>query len=196
MLENVWTKFSDAISSQVWFQELKSKWEQLDSSQQTKVKFGSAAVAMLTVVGIILSFGLNSLSLKNELKNKRELLKLLSQANEEIKTNSNESDSNASKFQTIQWKKHIETLITQQMINPTQLEWKDEKRIASQNPSQLETWLEFKLNEIELRQLVKLSIILETNQPPLKVRSLIVDSSRNKGKVMASFAVSGFEVKP
>lgn len=196
MLDNFWTKISDSIASQVWFQELKSKWEQLDSSQQTKVKFGSAGAAILAVFGIILSFGLNSLSLKNELKNKRDLLTLLAQANDEIKSTVNDSDSTSTQSQTVQWKKHIETLTSQLLINPSQIEWKEEKRIASQNPTQLETWLEFKLSEIELRQLVKLCITLETNQPPLKVRSLIIDSSRNKGKVLASFAVSGFEVKP
>lgn len=193
MFDNVWTKLSESIASQVWFQELKTKWDQLDSAQQSMAKIGGVITGVLAVIGVLVSFGLSAHGLKQDLKNKRELLKLLSQMSEESKPSSTESEASA---QTLQWKKEIESITSRLMINTSQIEWKDEKRIASQNPAQLETWLEFKLNDIELRQLVKLSVAIETHQPPLKVRALNVDSSRSKGKVLATFSVSGFEVKP
>lgn len=134
------------------------------------------------------------MNLKKDIAYKNDILKLLVQANEEIKSTGS-TDSNGA-GQMIQWKKQLDILFGMQSVNPAQVEWVEEKRISSNDPNHVETWVEFKLKDIELKQLVRLSVGIETHQPPLKIRLLEVDSTKTKGRIIAHFAVSGFEVKP
>lgn len=133
------TRMMEFLSTQAWFQELKTKWDGLDSTQQLYMKAGSAGAAALSLLGIIIGFGVSSYQLKNEFRDKQELLKLLSQAVDEIKPQSGDSDATATQAQGVQWKRQLEALFSSVAISTPQVEWKEEKRLASSNPSQLET---------------------------------------------------------
>src|ERR1700687_192900 len=79
-------KVSEWLNEQIWFQQLKVKWEELDPQSRIYLQFAAAGGAVLITVFALFSFYWNVHTTRQELINKSELLSMVSSATDELRT--------------------------------------------------------------------------------------------------------------
>ena len=130
------SSLSDRITEQEAFQQLKSKWEELDPQSKTYLRFLIGGVVGVSVIFFSLNFIWSVHSLKSEVSEKTELLSILQNANDELKrlkdlTSSLSSESKA----TGPWAPYFETLASSAGIEKTALNSSPEKAGAPHDMS-------------------------------------------------------------
>src|ERR1700722_1925447 len=76
---------TDFLNEQLWFQQAKAKWEELDPQSRGYLKVAAFAGGSLTVLLTLFSFLWSVHSLKSEVADKTEILTMIQNANEELR---------------------------------------------------------------------------------------------------------------
>jgi hypothetical protein len=187
----------DKIQEQAWFQQLRSKWDELDAQSKSYLQWAGGAGSILLVGWIFLGTAWNVHSIRSEIAEKEELLALLQSANEEMGELKEQIPSVAtggtSAAQPI--KDYLSGLATQINVPAASLELSNEK-VGSPREGSKETLAQVTLKKINVRQLVKFIFQMENGSRPMKLRNLeVATQSDESGYLDATLQVSAFAIK-
>ena len=208
-LSNLGTKISDWLSDQTWYQQLKAKWEELDSQSRLYLKIVAAAISALTVL-IVLSvswFGVRSQ--KKELADKNDLIHMIQSANDELRrlrdSNAALGGASADGQDPGPWSGYFEMQADNSGIDRTKLAVSPEtpapsapgsNKNATAETTTKESLMDITLKKVNVKQLAKFAFFVENGGRPVKLRSLTVDAEADEsGYLNATLAVSGFSFK-
>jgi hypothetical protein len=186
-------KVSDKIQEQGWFQQLKAKWDELDPQKRFYIQIGTMGGGLLLILIIGFSFVFSVRSLRSELAHKIELRAMIQNATEELNrlrvsshpTNSGEPSN---------YQATVKASAANVGIDESLVEFGPEKAGTS-SPTAKETLVEVKLKKLNVRQLVRYAVDLETNNLPIKVRSMAIDAEDPEGYLVARMSLSVFELQ-
>lgn len=205
-ISQFFSSIGEKIAEMGWFQQLRSKWEELDP--QSRGYLRSAAV----VGGILLALGLVTLSiwrvesLKTELNEKTELLTMIQNASDELRRLQDSGFSRLDEESAGPWAPYIESQAQSAGIDRTSLTVGEEKPAQApttggrgkgsslKEPAFQESLIEVSLKKINVKQLVRFAHGIEQGRRPVKVRSLNIETQPDlSGYLNATLAVSAFK---
>ncbi|MGK5087690.1 hypothetical protein WDW86_09040 [Bdellovibrionota bacterium FG-2] len=189
------SSISDRISEQEAFQQLKSKWEELDSQSKTYLKFLLGGIFAVTVIFVSLSFIWSVHSLKSEVVEKTELLSILQSANDELKRLKDLTSQVSSETKsTGPWAPYFESLATGAGIEKTALSSSPEKAGAPHDLSK-ESLFDLSIKHVTIKQTVRFAFGLESGGRPVKIRHMEIDTKADPAGYMdATLAISAFNL--
>ena len=186
--------FNEFISEQSWFQQIKAKWDELDSKSRGYLKTGAFAGLGLLLLFILLTSVWSVHSLKAELSEKTELLNTIQNANDEMRKLRDTTPVAAAGDATGNWNSYFESIAGTVGIDKPAMTIAD-KPMTDKGPSDLakESHFEIALKHVGIRQAVRLAFFLESGTRPVKLRSFTVDTKADPtGFLDATLAVSAF----
>lgn len=188
------TKTGEILQEQIWFQQLKAKWDELDARVKTYVQFGMASFVVLIVIGGAVAMLAGARSLRTELADKTEVLNQLRTASEEMaelrRINGDSETGSAS-----DWPAYFTTAAGTAGVKAESLTISPEKPGSGMDASK-ESLFDIELKEINVRQLTRYAYSLENGGKPVKLRALSIDTKEDlSGYVSATLSVSTFAAK-
>ena len=181
----------DQLQEQVWFQQLKAKWEELDPQSRLYLQIATLASVVLVLFGTVGMSLYSVYSLRRDYQTKGELLSLLQSSNDELKRLREASPMPEGGGP---WRSYFEGLGTNVGLDPTKLQVADEKP-GNNSDVTTEALGDISLNKVNAKQLVKYATQVESGSRPVKLRTLYVDAEPDlSGLLNARLSVSGFEV--
>jgi hypothetical protein len=194
-IKESWTGFTDSIEEQVWYQELKQKWEELDPQSRFYAKAASVGGTLLCIVVVVISSMWGVYKLKRDFAEKSDLLSTMQAANDELRRL---KDANASAVSTAvgenagPWSPYLESVAAAAGLDRSTLEIGAEKP-GNNTDSSKEALLDVTLKHVSIKQVVRLAFQLENGARPMKLRNLSIDTQSDPtGYMNATLAVSGF----
>jgi hypothetical protein len=194
-LEALWTQIVEKLSEQEWFQQLKAKWDELDPQSRFYLKVSGVGSGALVLLSLTLMSVFSVRSLRNELREKTELLGTIQQANEELRKLKDSLPAGGAPPAAAGggiWSTYFEQTAAAAGIDKTALTMGPEK---PGNPSELakEALIDLTLKKINIKQAVRYAFNLEHGARPVKLRNLSIETkSDSPGYVDAVLAVSAF----
>lgn len=185
--------FIEKLNEQIWFQELKGKWEELDPQSKTNLKFGGFGLGVLVTLIFTFTFIWNVHSLKKELSEKRALLSTIQNANDEVRR-LRENIPNVGLEDRGPWTNYFETLAGTAGFDKSSINISQEKPGASTDQTK-ESLFDISLKHLNIKQIVRYTFALESGQRPIKLRNLQIDTKNDpNGYLDATLAVSAFSM--
>lgn len=193
-LQQLGTKVSDWLGEQEWFQELRSKWDELDPEKQLYVKIGGIAIVALGMVALVGSSLMSVNALKSDVSNKASLMAALQHASDELKRLKDSSGSANAASDTSPWSSYFETVLTSANIDPSAYELSNEKQGAKGEQSR-ESLFDISLKHVTVKQVVRFANALEAGPRPVKLKTLEVDTKNDPtGYMDAKLSISAFKM--
>lgn len=190
------SKLSDQLNEQVWFQELKGKWEELDPQSRTYLKFGMAGILFFSLFLLVVSSIWSVYSLKGELSEKRSLLNTIQNANEEINRlrGSLPYGSQRTAEAGGPWAPYIESQMAAANLDKTNVTISPEKS-GSLSEQTKESLLDITLKHVNIKQIIRFAVLLESGPRAIKIRNLLIDTKNDpSGYMDATLSISGFNL--
>lgn len=195
---------TDYLNEKVWFQELKTKWEELDPQSRSYLRFALFGGGVLGVMLLILTSIWSVHSLKKELSDRRSLLFTIQSANEEMRKlkESTPHLSASGGFQTPgnfdtdpqggPWTPYFESLALGSGVDKSSLTVGSEKPGTSTEQSK-ESLFDVSLKHVNIKQVVRYAFAIENGQRPVKLRNLSIDTTEGaSGYLDTTLAISAF----
>jgi type II secretory pathway component PulM len=190
-------ELSDKIQDQVWFQQIRSKWDELDPKSRMILRTGGLVLSVILLVGYTGVLYSEVQKKKQLIEERQELVTKLQKSQEELRqlrdsnplTQAGDSDETwtsyiQSKLGSIGIASEAVTIDSEKMI-----EVKDKN--ATDRPR--ETVVEGSLKKVNIRQLVKLIHQMENGGRPAKVKRLRVETEPDEsGYLNLSFTMLGY----
>lgn len=194
-MSNLRERVSEWLDSQVWFQQIKQKWDELDAQVQQIVKLAGIAAGILLSVLILGVWSLSVRSLKNEISEKHMLLSQMRGAQQEMRVLREINQGALSQGGT--WSNYAQQILAQTGIATENISLGDEHALDSPEISAdlaKRTLIEVSLKKINVRQLVKATFALEHGARPARVKKIVVDAEPDlSGYLSATLLVSTFQ---
>jgi hypothetical protein len=187
------TQVQERLNEQVWFQELKGKWDSLDTQLQTYIKFGSLGALAL---GFILTFGgiySSVQSKKNSYEQRLSLLNSLRTSGEEIRALQRQAPSSRRGGQEVNWNQYVSRTSSRAGMSGESAKLKSNRRLD--HPMAEERLLEIELIKINVRQLTQFAFYLENGSEPIKLRKIKVNTEGEEGYLNATLIASAFSIE-
>ncbi len=204
-----WRKFSDQVQDQVWFQQLKAKWDELDARSKTGLKYlGLFGSAFVLIGGV--AYGLISVSdQKREIDEKLALIQKIQNAQDELRK-LKEVTSRMSGDSAQPWNVYLQEKASAAGLDPSSVNVGDEIAInpgtqpkardpkakipPAANPlDPVEVVIGTAIKKINVRQLARYVHEIENGGRTVKVRRLEVDTHPDEsGYLDATIVVSAF----
>ena len=192
----VWIQtLMNQLEDQSWFQELKSKWQELDPGQQLYIKLGSIAGLVLLLILWLGSWMNHNASLQDKLNEKQDILQELKTFNQKGQSNSGKSQSlNAASNQN--WVQLFKSLATKSRFSADELQVKKRRNPTTQgNQSKELTEKQFELitKKVNLKQLIRYIFHIENHELPIQIQSLNIEQVNTKGYLSGKMLISVFQ---
>lgn len=191
--QQMMASFSDWLSEQEWFRQLKSKWEELDTQSRTYIKAGGVGGGVLVILILLLNAVWGVHSLKAELADKQELLTHIQTANEELRRLREETaGSTATSGGNGAWAPYFEIVGANSGVDKAALTVSGDKPGAT-NDQAKETLYDLTLKHVSIKQVVRYAFGVENGSRPVKLRNLSIDTHADpEGYMDATLSVSAF----
>lgn len=187
------TSAGDWLNEQVWFQQARGKWDELDPRNRLYIQIAIAAAIIGTVITLLFAAYVNVRTLRGEVSDKRELLSVLQSASEELRQL---RDSRGADTASGPWPAYFESIATGAGVDPATMTVAAEKA-GTQTDLAKESLVDISLKKVSIRQVVKLAHALESGARPVKVRQLLIDTKADpEGYMDATLSVSAFAWVP
>jgi len=206
--------FSDKIQDQVWFQQLKVKWDELDARTKMALKTLSLIGGGALGIGLV---GMNLYAVaqkKSEIDERMALIQKIQSAQDELKR-LREVTSRLNGGDTQPWAEFLQSKAAPAGFDATSIEVTSEKIVgvaAAPAPAAKdakgknvepapatgpeETVIEASVKHVNVRQLTKFVHEVENGGRTVKVRRLQVDTNPDEsGFLDASVNLSAFRIK-
>lgn len=193
------SKISDSLNEQQWFQELKSKWEEIDPQSRMYLKLGGAIGAALLVIVVGASFVWSVHSLKTELNEKGDLLALINNANDELRRLKETSSVLSSSTTNVggageNWPAYLSGMAEPSGIPKEGVTVSEEKK-GTATPQTKESLFDISVKHVNIRQVVRYVLSLESGGRPVKLRNLLIDTKEDpSGYLDATLSISAFSL--
>ncbi len=212
-LAQVWRSISDKIQDQVWFQQLKAKWDELDARTKTVVKYASLIGSVVGGIGLVGSSIYSVAETKEEIDKKAALIAKIQASQDELRrlrdvtSRFNTGDSEPwgaflqEKATAAGFDPSIITVGAETVVSAPKAKEAPKPKDAKNPPpasadAPEETIVEVALKKVNVRQLVKYIHEVENGGRTVKVRKLTVDTAPDEsGYLNASLAFSAFRLK-
>jgi hypothetical protein len=210
---------SDKVQDQVWYQQAKAKWDELDSRAKMGIKYASLVGSAALIVGLVGTSIYAVATQKKEIDEKLELIHKIQSAQDELKR-LRDVTAQFSGGGDQPWGQFIQDKATPAGIDPASVKIVSEGVVASSAPTPApksatksskddknkdsgsssagpeETVVEASITKINVRQLTKFVHAIENGGRTVKVRRLQVDTNPDmSGYLDATVVVSAFRIK-
>lgn len=206
MFESLSNKLGDTLLEQAWFQQIKGKWEELDSESRFYVKLGAGGLATLLILIIFFSELGAVHDLRDELKAKTELLKTVQAANAEIKKLKESNASSPSAEAATGTADSAAAQSTQAYLTVIGASLGFEKnglsvaggeKLTPVGDLAKEALFEVSLKHVSIRQVIGYAFNLESGKRPIKLRKLAIDTQNDPlGFMNATLSISVYAMNP
>jgi len=190
------TQALDRLKEQPWYQQIKSKWDDLDSSQKLYIQLGGGITTLLIVIVMLVSQIVHVKFLKGEIQDTIELRAFIQNAIEEkqrLDVLAGNNSTGLDETATPNWEEFVKSKVLSQGIDGSQIQTTPPTEGKKTNTT-AEKLLNLNLTHINLRQLVKVAFTLETSEQPIKLRQFEIKAKDPEGYIDATIALSGFEI--
>ncbi|OFZ17923.1 MAG: hypothetical protein A2X94_12855 [Bdellovibrionales bacterium GWB1_55_8] len=192
----------ESLAEQQWFQELRGKWDELDTQSRLYLKLGSLAASLLLVIGLVLGSVVHVYRIKKEYTTKSDLLTLISSANDELRLLRDANRGISAPSAAGPWPEYLQSAATSAGIDPAKVTVSAEKPgkppAAGRDKEDVavkEALFEVSIKRLNVRQLVRYAYQLENGTRPVKIRHMGIEAEKNlSGYLDAKVAVSAFSV--
>lgn len=196
------SSIGDSLSEQAWFQQIKSKWDELDTKSRMYLQFSGAGISALLVVFLLFSFMWSVHKMKIEVEDHAELLSVIQHANDEIRNLQSANKSLATLVQSTapgaaapppeNWPAYFESTAGAFGVNRSNLTISEAKPGATNDVSK-ESLIDVTLKKVNIKQAVKFAQGLEAGTKPVKLRGMKIDTAPDgTGYLDVTFSVSTF----
>ncbi|MBS1958680.1 MAG: type II secretion system protein M [Bdellovibrionales bacterium] len=192
-LSEQWNSALENLKDQSWYQQAQSSFQQLSPEQQNYVRWGSIAASVLLLFYFIFSAAQSANAVKDEYRDKQELLTTINQAGDEIRRLKGQNAGFSTGAGSASWKAILQNIASQQGLTTESLEVSKESPGSSQSMIQ-ETLVEANIKGIFVRPLVGFLYQVEHNSPPMKLKGLQVENGA-EGALNVKMILSGFMPK-
>jgi hypothetical protein len=187
----------DSVQDQAWFQQLRAKWDELDAQSKTYLQWAGAAGSVLLVGWIFIGTAWKVHSLKRDIAEREELIRLVQAANDEMTELKAQIPSNASGGAGTPppLKDYLVGIAGSANLPAAALELSGEKGGATRESSK-ETLAQVTLKKINISQLVRFIFQMETGARAIKLRNLNIETHADEsGYLDATLQISSFSLK-
>lgn len=193
----IWNQISDKIQDQVWFQQIKSKWEELDAQSRYAIKIGSFIVILVGGVGLVVSMAFTTMSNHAELQDKRFLIQKIQSSQEELRK-LKETTARAGMGDEGPWNSFIQSQAMASGLDPVNVTVSEPTKVNSgansKAPSLIEE-MEFETTakKINVRHLVKFVYNVENSGRMAKVKKIeVLTQPDESGYLDVKFTTLGY----
>lgn len=194
-LSEKFAQIRESLNDQVWFQELKEKWEAFDPETRLAVKLGSLVLAVLTLLVFLMTFVWGVYKLKSNVKEKSELIQYIQNSYEEfsrLRTLNSELGGGSSAEDSTPWAQHVQGIATQAAIDPTNITLGPEQPGHSTD-SVKEATIEASLKKVSIKQVVKFAHQVERSSRPMKLTKINITTHEDaSGYLDATLTLQGY----
>ncbi|HAR43416.1 MAG TPA: hypothetical protein DCS07_12430 [Bdellovibrionales bacterium] len=185
----------DKLSEQLWFQQLKGKWDELDGQSRFYLKILGGGSSVLILLIFIFTAVYGVYAIKSEYKVKSDLLLSLQAANDELRLlRESTASAGTPSASAGPWQPYFETTAQSMGLDKGALTISPEKPGASTDTIK-EVLIDISLKHVNIRQIARYAFNLETGARPIKLRNLTIDTKSDPAGYMdATLAVSGFSL--
>lgn len=197
-LQDLRDRAGEWLQQQVWYNQLRDKWGELDAETQRAVKAAVGVLGALAFLAFAGSMVWSVRSLKQELSEKRELLSALQAANDEMRRLRDGNQGVLSQGDAApNWQNFVDGIAGTAGID------KDAWSVSNERASDADTGsdaikatlFEVTLKHVNIRQVVKMAHGLETGARPARVKMLSIDTAPDgSGYLGAQLLVLGYQV--
>ena len=188
---------NDRLQDQVWFQQIRSKWDELDAKSRLIIRTGSLVFSVVLLAGGTGVLYKEVQSKKTLIEERGELVTKLQKSQDELRKLREASPLNASSDEP--WNAFIESKLGAIGIAPEAMTLEPEKSIdhSKEKNADLsrpkETQIDGALKKVNIRQVVKLVYAMENSGRPAKVKRLTIDTEPDEsGYLNLSFTLLGY----
>lgn len=195
-LGRLFSTLGDKLNEQVWFQQLKGKWEELDPQSRTYLRAAGIGLSSLLVLVLVLSSIFSVRALRHDLNERTELLGTIQTAGDEMRRlrESNPAVASGSEPESGPWAPYFETIATQAGMEKSVVTIGEEKPGTNSELAK-EALIEVSLKKVNIKQVVRYAFQLESGRRPVKLRNLTIDTQMDpSGYLNATLAVSAFKL--
>lgn len=187
-------KLTDWLNEQAWWQELKSKWEELDPQSRLYLKLAGGGILLVVLLLIILNFIWGAHRLRDDVSTKSELLAYVNRSNDEMRRLKETSTNLSGAASNDPWPAYFQQVAGGAAVPTDGFAVSDPKPGAASDVSK-EALYDITVKHANIRQIVKFVQSLETGTRPVKVRDLAIDTIQDgSGYLDATLAVSAFSL--
>ena len=187
----------DKIAEQVWFQQLRAKWDELDAQSRMGLQWAAGVAGALLVVWLFAGTAWKVHSLKSEIADKDELIRMIQNATDELAELKEQIPAaGATSTASSQPLKDYLTTVAAGSGVPASSLGLDNEKSGSVRDGSKETLAQVTLKKINLRQLVRFLFQMENGSRPVKLRNLSIETHTDQsGYLDATLQVSTFTLK-
>lgn len=191
------SRISDKLNEQVWYQQLKAKWDELDpqSRQYLRIASGVGAVALVFILMISSIWSVRGL--RRELNDKSELISTIQSATEEMRRlrDSNPAAGSGRADSTQPWPQYMDTTAQTAGVDKGSMVVSPEKT-GSESDQAKEALFNVNLKHVSIKQVIRFAFYAENGARPVKLRNMTIDTNSDPAGYMdATLALSGFSLK-
>ncbi len=192
----LWARVSDKIQDQVWFQQIKSKWEELDGQSRYAIKVGSFVIVVVCATGGVISMAMSTVASHAELQEKRFLIQKIQTSQEELRK-LKETTARAGMGDDGPWNSYIQAQAMASGLDPASVTVSEPKKVSptnSKSPALIEE-MEFEttVKKINVRHLVKFVYNVENAGRMAKVKKLeVLTQPDESGYLDVTFTTLGY----
>lgn len=197
-LSKIIDSIEDKLQDQAWYQQTKSKWDELDPQSRTALRTGGLLVIVLVSVFMVFTSAISVNSKKKEIDDKLAIIRKIKNAEDELKSLKEQTQGIYMSTSQEPWKKTIEGISGEIGLAQDSITIGPEAAITltDKNSKINETGFDVAVKKINVRQLVKFVHALENHRRTLKVKKIEVDTHPDEsGYLDLKLAVSGFSTK-
>lgn len=203
-------KIMEKLQDQVWFQQLKVKWDELDVRAKTGAKYLGLAAGIALIVIPVGTMYLSVADKKDEIDRKAALVEKIRSSQDELRR-LREVTSRFGGSEAEPWGMFLQSRASMAGFAPANItvgsetvvasakaapKGKNAPKGASDSDAPEETIVELGLKKINIRQLVKYVHEVENGGRTVKVRRLQIDTAPDEsGYLDANLIVSAFRMK-
>lgn len=192
----IWDKISDKIQDQVWFQQLKSKWDEMDPQSRYALKVGSFVIILVAAVGGVSTMAITTLSNQADLKEKRILIQKIQASQEELRKLKETTARAGAGGGEEPWGAFVSSQAMASGLDPSAVTVGEPKKVNGTDKSNaLIEQMEFETTakKINVRHLVKLIYNIENAGRMAKVKKIdVLTQPDESGYLDVTFTTLGY----
>ncbi len=196
-ISQTFDRAKDWLTQQAFYQQLREKWDSLDSESQRSLKLGGAALSFLSVILLTAAYVWSTHSLRADVIEKQALLGQVQSWTDEVRGLRDATQGPAARMMELSgpWNVVIDQLAVESGIDKAALNLASEKA-GSVTDTAKETLLEISLKGVSIKQIVGFALKMEANPRVLRLKNLSIQTKEDlTGYLDAIMHVSGYTLQ-
>lgn len=187
-----WTgKISETLEKQVWYQEAKSKWEELNPKSRQRITLITLLSGFLIATSLSITYWFHVKSIERDLYQKLSIIELINNSADELRSM---RASRPGGSHSGNWADYFKEVAQNANVDPSIINVSDEKQATGSAKSLTkESYFTVTLSKSNIIQITQFAYELENGTRPVKLKQLDLDTHQDaEGYIDAKFAVSAF----